>query len=403
MLSRIQSTSLLVLFVCLICLMASVEVSRAWVASTSLKSNANNNTPKTATKTIKVKQAPSGSTTAQFYQRSSDLNGEEAARAAAKAVASSKSSQRQTSDSLSTIRQLPWMQEEGPDAEEANNYFLDLWNWQFSYFEEHLTNLRVREYEHPDASIHDLYYAIKDENNDNETTNNSNKPKPRVYTISLESDEYRDIRMTYMHCPGMQTFRCLSYPRNGDLPIMGMGIMKMGGSKNLAILDYQPLPPTDEKEVKINDTYTAELLKLRQEIPSFSQPMTRRHFDSSEERKYFTEFPLLGRCNELEVTSDEKAQYRNNLSETQQKYVAKHVELTQKFAKKGHLSAEKELDSYVLQRHSDFDTHVCEKEPAGPFLCGVFGPEKGGRLVHNVIFPLSRHGLSGFSPAETEE
>jgi len=300
------------------------------------------------------------------------------------------------SDSFSTIRKLPWMEEAGPDAEEGNNAFLDHWNWQFSFFEENLTNLRVREVDHPDESIHDLYYATKGGECDDGDTDTKKSQTKRVYTVSLESDEYRDVRMTYMHCPGMQTFRCLSYPRNGDLPIMGMGIMKMGGVRNLAILDYQPLPQTDEAEIKINDAYTSELLKLRQAFPSMSQPMTHRHFDSNEERKYFTEFPLLGRCNELEATDTETEDYRKDLLEAQKKYVAKHAELTQAF---GELSDgttnTKEDDDYVLKRHSDFDTHVSETEPAGPFLCGIFGPEKGGKLVHNVIFPLSKHGMSG--------
>jgi hypothetical protein len=462
--TRTRTRTSLVVVVVLLCVAASRNVSHAWVPSTKTGISSNTLQPFQ----VRVYHRSGnvngngygygygygyGSNSAKFYKReSSTILSEDAALTAAKAVASDTVTFQQPSSkytststctpaqsqtqSLSKIRQLPWMQEDGPDADASKNVFVDLWNWQFEFFEEHLTNLQVRDVkvQHPDdVSIHDLYYATKGSGGggggDTHKEQQQNKPQKqqRVYTISLESDEYRDIRMTYMHCPGMQTFRCLSYPNNGDIPIMGMGIMKMGGSKHLAILDYQPLPPTkttatetNQNQKLINDTYTKELLKLRQEIPSMSQPMTRRHFDSNEERKYFTEFPMLGRCNELEATETEVQDYRNNLSAAQKKYVAKHIELTQTFDKKSSSNSNsnnnktndnsksnnnKEDDdlSYVLERHSDFDTHVSEKEPAGPFLCSVFGPEIGGKLVHNVIFPLSQHGLSGhLANAKTE-
>jgi len=376
----------------LLCISASLDFSRAWGASKPSTHKAT--MPKALQQSQALYTSSSSTTTATFYQTSSTVPAEEAL-AMAKAVSSeiySTTTATQTAEtkpeSLSSIRNLPWMEEDGPDSDVSQNEFFSHWNWQFSFFEEHLTNLKIREEEHQDESIHDLYYAIKD------TNGTSNKSQQRVYTISLESDEYRDIRMTYMHCPAMQTFRCLSYPRNGGIPIMGMGLMKMGGSRNLAILDYQPLPPTDETEETINETYTSELLRLRQEVPSMSQPMSKRHFDSNEERKYFTESPLLGRLNELEATDTETEEYRQDLLATQKKYVAKHTELTQLFGN-GNSNGEKSNPLYVLERHSDFDTHVSEREPAGPFLCGVFGPETGGKLVHNVIYPLSTHGLNG--------
>jgi len=357
----------------------SRKVSFGWVASTPSAHKRS-----IGTTTIK---------TAKFYKTSSVVLAEEAALAAVTAVAAATKSQSPASPStLSTIRRLPWMEEGGPDAEEENNIFLDHWNWQFSFFENNLTNLRVRrDVEHgEDETIHDLYYATKDAG-----SRNSNSEKhQRCYTISLESDEYRDIRMTYIHCPAMQTFRCLSYPRNGDLPIMGMGIMKMGGVRNLAILDYQPLPAVDEsEESKINDAYTNELLKLHQEFPSMGQSMTTRHFDSNDKRKYFTEFPLLGRSNDLDLTDGERADYQRDLRTAQTGYVAKHAELTKVYGRS--TEPAKLRSEYALRRHSDFDTHIAETEPAGPFLTGVFGAEKGGRLVHNVIFPLSKKGRYG--------
>jgi len=414
--TRFRRTGVLVL----LCVAVSLrfESSLAWVASKTSTHKDSSRATKSSqqprkTRRYKISSGRGTITTAKFYKTSSSVLVEDAALAAAKAVMSESWTvspfqrkkmlvESSSKASLYTIRNLPWLNEENADAdtEETQNVFLSHWNWQFSFFEEHLTNLKVRVAEHPeDESIHDLYYAIKDSNGKSES---KSKPKQRVYTVSLESDEYRDIRMTYMHCPAMQTFRCLSYPRNGDIPIMGMGLMRMGECRNLAILDYQPLPAVatatasateGPSQLEINELYTSELLKLRDSMPSMSQPMTRRHFDSSEERKYFTEFPLLGRCNELEATAAETETYRSDLLEAQKKYVAKHTELTknQRYSP----TFENSSPEYVLERHSDFDTHVSEKEPAGPFLCGVFGPETGGKLVHNVIFPLSKHGLSG--------
>jgi len=326
-----------------------LQVSLAWVANSSPKS------------------VPSSST-AKFYTSPSTIAPEEATKAAIQSILSP------TTTKLQEAKQLPWMKT--PD-DETKTSFLDHWNWQFEFFETHLTNLRVKSLDVVDESIRDLYYTQKDEDC-------ADKPTQRVYTISLESDEYRDIRMTYIHCSGMETFRCLSYPSNGDLPVQGMFVMKMGGCQNLSIMDYQPLPAHNEESLEINELYTNNLLALRQQIPTMSQPMTHRHFDSEEERKYFSELPLLGRCNDLEATTEEKQEFVDNLWKAQKQYMNMHVSLTKKFT-----DGESSDPEYVLQRHSDFDAHVSEKEPAGPFLKSVFGQELGSTIHHSVIFPLS--------------
>lgn len=376
---------------CLLCLWSCAmlpENSHAWVATSPTLS--------------RTSRATSSSTTTLFYKTNSSA--EEVAETMPKVIRTKKSL---TSPSLlSTAKKLPWMRQGSDefDLEAASDtVFLEHWNWQFSFFEETLGNLRVKNDDNEHVEIRDLYYAIKE---NKESSKNKQAPKQRVYTVSLESDEYRDIRMTYMHCPGknMQTFRCLGYPRHGDLPILGMGIMKMGPDlkRNLAILDYQPLPPPtingeeDEEARSINERYKCELQKLRQDFPSMNQPMTHQHFDSNEERKYFTDIPLLGRCNELdyEATDDVSTiqDYQRTLLSAQKEFVRKHTELTNEFTLS---NSETSKRNYVLQRHSEFDTHVCEHEPAGPFLCSVFGPEQGQKLVHNVIFPLSQHGVMG--------
>lgn len=354
----------------LLCILmaCSLQVSNAWVANGSPKSNAKNNKHTTR----------STSTTAKFYTSPSTITPEDAAKV--KSLLSPKTC---TDESLESARQIPWIADDA-DADAPVTSFLEHWNWQLDFLEDNLSNLRVRDYQHPDASIHDLYYATKcNSEDDKDKNNNNNKTTERVYTISLESDEYRDIRMTYMHCTGMETFRCLSYPRNGDLPVQGMFIMKMGGGRqHLSIMDYQPLPASDNDQYEINDIYTNALLDLRAEIPTMSQPMTHRHFDSDEERKYFSELPLLGRCGD-----ENTKEFFENLWKAQKRYLSTHVALTKDF---GHEGASSDTD-YVLERHAEFDTHVSTKEPAGPFLRNVFGPDMGGRIHQKVVFPLSRN------------
>merc|ERR1712232_82201 len=125
---------------------------------------------------------------------------------------------------------------------------------------------------------------------------------------------------------------------------------------------------------------------MGEQIPTMSQPMTHKHFDSDEERKYFSELPLLGRCNELEASPREQEDFVQDLWKAQKQYMNLHVGLTKKFTRSESKSCNPE---YVLQRHSDFDVHVSEKEPAGPFLKSVFGHELGSTIHHSVIFPLS--------------
>lgn len=380
------------LLVLLLCVSASMRVSLAWVATPAAPRKGTN----APTKSTTIK-------TAKFFKTTQKVLAEEATQAVAQVVASgtalpTPASATTTTTPLSTMRELPWMLEDGPDSEESNNFFLDHWNWQLSFFEEHLTNLRVRnieEHHGDDETVHELYYATLD---DGKNKGKSSQKREKVYTISLESDEYRDIRMTYMHCSSMQTFRCLSYPRNGDIPVMGMSMIRMGGARNLAIMDYQPLPPSDETESKINDAYVSALIQLRHEIPSMSSGYTHKSFAKSEDRTYFTEFPLLGRCNDAEATDVERADYRNSVVNAQHRYVAKHTELTQAFGRSSEPS--KRSDEYVLERHSDFDTTISVQEPSKHVLRGIFGPEKGDKIFYNVIFPLSKHGQNGASSSE---
>ncbi|VEU33838.1 unnamed protein product [Pseudo-nitzschia multistriata] len=277
----------------------------------------------------------------------------------------------ETEDPVSRAASIPWI---GDEHDCTGDVFLPHWNWQLDFFRTHLTNLRFNP--PGDASDEDLYCM------DDGTK--------RVYTISLSSDEYRDIRMTYMDFPSCKTVRCLAYPSDERLPILGMGIMKFGKHQHMAVLDYQPLS-TKEEDHDVNDAYTSELLRMRAENPTMSQPHTYRHF-VTEERKYFTDFPLIGKFNDKEDPASPEqgtSAWMREMHRGQREFVETHVKLTQR-----HTEADPgttDDDASVREVHSEFDTHVSKKEPAGPMLTATYGDEIAHRLVHRVIFPLSRN------------
>lgn len=288
----------------------------------------------------------------------------------------SASEEQQREQQLSSAGSIPWI-EQGDEDSERDYVFLSHWNWQLDYFRTHLTNLRVNVQENEDGS--DDLYCMDD-------------GSKRLYTISLSSDEYRDIRMTCMDFPSCKTLRCLAYPSDGKLPILGMGIMKFGKHQHLAVLDYQPLP--DAAEQGVQEAYVSELLRMRDEIPSMGQPHTYKHF-VTEERKYFTDVPLIGkwtdRKNDNEnVNDNDTTPWLDDLERAQREFVRTHVRLTQSLRDTDESESSSQSDR-VVQLHSDFDTDVSRKEPAGAMLVANYGPELAHRLVHEVIFPLSRN------------
>eukprot|EP00751_Fragilariopsis_kerguelensis_P050785 CAMPEP_0171032570 /NCGR_PEP_ID=MMETSP0736-20130129/38403_1 /TAXON_ID=186038 /ORGANISM="Fragilariopsis kerguelensis, Strain L26-C5" /LENGTH=492 /DNA_ID=CAMNT_0011475215 /DNA_START=136 /DNA_END=1614 /DNA_ORIENTATION=+ len=323
-----------------------------------------------------------------------------------------------TIDGTSTITStLPWIvnHSEKKEDEEEDTVFLSHWEWQLSYFKQHLTNFRINtnnnnrnqdNQENDKYSIDELMYI------DQTSKNNGGKGRQRIYTVSYTSDEYRDIRLTYMILPGSQFFRCLCYPQSSSIPILGMGLMKFGiggnNTKNMAVLDYQPLPTTPPA---LRTTFETELQRLRTDFPSMTQPMSTKHFESNEEeRKYFTNYQLIGKWDDHNANdNDDDEHHRMELIRAQQEYVKTHIQLTQQEMQvqlqtrmcihnnnnnddnDNSVDDNNVDDDDVIQIHSDFDTFVSLKEPAGKVLCGALGKELGTQVVHRVIFPLSRN------------
>jgi Ferredoxin-dependent bilin reductase len=273
------------------------------------------------------------------------------------------------------------------------------WDWQMRYFHDQLTNLRVKNQDQDQPNVDDLLHMISDDGKD------------RIYTVALESDEYRDIRMTYLHCDdgATQIFRCACYPRsngsfsssNSDsedpLPVLGMGFMRFaGGRRNVAIMDYQPLNNNDDKghSRPADKLYQSQLNKIRSQYPDFQQSMSDKHFNADEKQLYWTESPLIAKWNVVDTNDDSHNGGGGNdeweqLTSSHQRVVAAHVQTTKR------LVAEKQDqhhrdDVAVKDLHAEYDTFLSAREPAGHLLTRAFGPDVADRIVHQVLFPLSR-------------
>merc|ERR1711907_730674 len=278
------------------------------------------------------------------------------------------------------------------DDNAKHGVFLSQWNWQLSYFQQKLTNLRIKPTTATSDDDDDLMYVADEQ-----------KGK-RMYTVSMESDEYHEIRMTYLSFPGAEFFRCASYPRSSsEIPVMGMTLMQFGGGacgKNMAVMDYQPIQPNSNTQA----LYEYELRRILTKIPCVNEAISHTHFDTPEERKYFTDVPL--KCgwsnnNNDDADDDERNDqhapdfYRKELDRAHRDFVQSHVELTQRLSRPADKDdgAAAATTADVLKLHSNFDTLISAKEPTGMFLSGAFGKDVGNKLVHTVLFPFSRNEL----------
>merc|ERR1740130_2462260 len=124
-----------------------------------------------------------------------------------------------------------------------------------------------------------------------------------------------------------------------------------GGSnsitKNMAFMDYQPilLPTsssslsTSDNDNKVNNKYISELLRILSEIPSMNTPISHKHFDSEEERKYFTDYPLICKWDSNSNTKDDDTSefHHKELVRAQHDYIKTHIKLTKEDTHKNNI------------------------------------------------------------------
>jgi hypothetical protein len=315
---------------------------------------------------------------------------------------------------------LPWIKKDDDEGDGdyytstqyKENTFLSHWNYQFSYFMDHLTNVKVNS----DDTVDNLMYVECGNSAHPSQTTRMEGPQPtststtttlpqRIFTISLQSDEYRDIRMTYMHTTGAQVYRCACYPRNGDMPILGMGLMQFGssdsagGARNVAILDFQPLSKDSDIPFQYDALYDDELQKIRSAHPLLQHEMSNKHYNTNEKQFYSTQ-PIIGKWNGNDINDTSMWE---QLHTAHQQCVQTHVELTQRIRTNKKKSSSLIASStartndddkdVVLRLHTSFDEFVAAREPARCILAQAFGGKDiSDRIIHQVIFPLSSKG-----------
>lgn len=263
---------------------------------------------------------------------------------------------------------MPWQSSIANDGTDC--VYMPFWEWQLSFFEQHLTNFRVLP-----TTNSSLEYIVSPVNQTH--THNHATGTHRMVTLVGSSDEYRYIRMTYMDGGAQsQIFTSVCYPR-GNLPILGLDLLQFaGGKRQLAVVDFQPIHKEGESH---HDACYEHLLEpIRQAVPSLQEPMTDRFYDPN---LYFSKQTLLGRFQSTETIWQD-------LWPAFQAYVQTHVELTQQTKKLS--SSQTTLSAAeILKRHAAYDTYVAARDPAHPMFASLFGSHFANDFMYQVLFPLA--------------
>lgn len=263
---------------------------------------------------------------------------------------------------------MPWQSSIANDGTDC--VYMPFWEWQLSFFEQHLTNFRVLP-----TTNSSLEYIVSPVNQTH--THNHATGTHRMVTLVGSSDEYRYIRMTYMDGGAQsQIFTSVCYPR-GNLPILGLDLLQFAdGKRQLAVVDFQPIHKEGESH---HDACYEHLLEpIRQAVPSLQEPMTDRFYDPN---LYFSKQTLLGRFQSTETIWQD-------LWPAFQAYVQTHVELTQQTKKLS--SSQTTLSAAeILKRHAAYDTYVAARDPAHPMFASLFGSHFANDFMYQVLFPLA--------------
>jgi 15,16-dihydrobiliverdin:ferredoxin oxidoreductase len=262
---------------------------------------------------------------------------------------------------------MPWT---SSLATEADCVYMPFWEWQLDYFQTHLSNFQI----HPLANTTWEYVC------------NAEK-QTRMVTLVASSDEYRQIRMTYLDAgEKTQIFTSVCYPR-GNLPILGIDLLQFG-KQGVVICDFQPIHATESEH---DLTYEHLLRPIRDTFPSLQQPMSNRFFDPNQ---YFSSQTLLGRSG---ATSSPNP-LGQDMWPAYQAYVQTHVQLTQQ---KPFVVGNDE-DAIILERHAAYDTYVAARDPAHPFFSAMFGAEFSQDYLYKVMFPLANQEEPALEEEEEE-
>lgn len=264
---------------------------------------------------------------------------------------------------------MPWKSSIDHKVKDDELLFMQFWEWQMSYMQDNLSNLRVQ--------------ACTDGKTDFSYKENTKK-KARIVNMCASSDEYRKIRMTYYDAgDNAQVFNSLWYPDlSYNLPVLGIDVLAFNRKKYLAIVDFQPLHETEQEH---DSTYEHILRPIKNKYDSMKGRMSSKFYD---ETKFFSKEMLFARFDDESIVS-------KDLFPAFQAYVQTHLELVRS------TEANPSQSNFVLKRQKAYDTYSAERDPATGLFAAMFGGEWANDFVHNFLFSMSAHSKSSSSVSST--
>jgi 15,16-dihydrobiliverdin:ferredoxin oxidoreductase len=283
--------------------------------------------------------------------------------------------QQQQQKKVPAYHGMPWTSSLATTEAADDCVYMPFWEWQLDTFQTQLSNFQI----HPLANSTWEYVCNEEK-------------QTRMVTLVASSDEYRQIRMTYLDGGDKtQIFTSVCYPR-GNLPILGIDLLQFG-KQGVVICDFQPIHATESEH---DLTYEHLLRPIRDAFPSLQQPMSNRFFDPNQ---YFSSQTLLGRRNSATTSSPQNRPLWQDLWPAYQAYVQTHVQLTQQQKPKPSSDDDEDDAMMILERHAAYDTYVASHDPAHPFHSAMFGAEFSKDYLYKVMFPLANQE----EPAVEEE
>jgi Ferredoxin-dependent bilin reductase len=265
---------------------------------------------------------------------------------------------------------MPWKKSISKQYNEPSLFYMPFWEWQMSFMNEHLTELRALPV--VSRSGRDMSYV--------ETANAT----MRMHTSLFTCEEYKSIRCTVLDGGHqVQVFTSLWYPNEDSLqPVLGIDLLQFNhGKKHLCIVDFQPV--TKEKQYsEVANNFEHLLEPIRNQYPSLQGEMTDRFYHPDD--SFFSKQMLLGRHNQRDEPFTAQSMVYDDLFPAYQQYLKTHVQLVQTDRKSGANTPNREV---VAACHEAYDTYSAARDPAHALLGRLFGQEWADEYVYDILFP----------------
>jgi 15,16-dihydrobiliverdin:ferredoxin oxidoreductase len=260
------------------------------------------------------------------------------------------------------VHGMPWKSSIDTQVEDEPLY-MPFWEWQMSFMEENLTDLKVDPCHNGKT---DFSYNV------------NTKKKARIVNLCASSKEYRKIRMTYYDAgDNTQVFNAVFYPSpEYNLPVLGIDLLAFNRKKYLAIVDFQPLHE-DEDDHAV--PFEHILKPIKEQYDSLKGRMSSKFYD---ETKFFSQQMLFARFDDESIVQDD-------LLPAFKSYVETHLDLVR--------SVEPNPSDIktVLERQEAYDSYSAERDPATGLFAAMYGPEWANEFVHDFLFSMSEKNGDG--------